>query len=171
MHFFVLQIRRKKVDKMEIEYSCKVIRCNSGEGFKTDVVLIFDFLLDSGSLRKLHKHLTVSAMYIPIKTIAFIDENIGKLAEFYHGDITTRAGIEFIDSNNFTVRFKNDSIHGFISNEALKQLEVKSVEELFAGDTLNSVILTNCTYGQKHAEATDAYLISLRLQNGGRHDV
>ncbi|WP_432749783.1 hypothetical protein [Paenibacillus amylolyticus] len=91
---------------MEIEYSCKVVRYNSGEDFKTDVVLIFDFLLDSGSLRKLLKHLTISSLYIPIKTIAFIDENIGKLAEFYHGDITSRAKIEFIDCNNFTVNFK-----------------------------------------------------------------
>ncbi|QZN76184.1 hypothetical protein [Paenibacillus sp. DR312] len=156
---------------MEIEYSCKVVRYNSGEDFKTDVVLIFDFLLDSGSLRKLLKHLTVSSMYIPIKTIAFIDENIGKLAEFYHGDITSRAKIEFIDSNNFSVSFRNDVIKGSISNKALKQWDVKSVEEMLAGDTLKSVILTNYSYGQKHAEATDAYHISLRLQNGGRHDV
>ncbi|WP_339298053.1 hypothetical protein MKY92_25185 [Paenibacillus sp. FSL R5-0623] len=156
---------------MEIEYSCKIVRYNSGEDFKTDVVIIFDFLLDLGSLRKLLKHLTISSMYIPIKTIAFIDENIGKLAEFYHGDITSRAKIEFIDCNNFSVNFRNDAIQGFISNKALKQWDVKSVEEMLAGDALNSVILTNYTYGQKHAEATDAYHISLRLQNGGRSDV
>ncbi|WDM21268.1 hypothetical protein [Paenibacillus polymyxa] len=156
---------------MEIEYSCKVVRYNSGEGFKTDVVLIFDFLLDSGSLRKLLKHFTVSAMYIPIKTIAFIDENIGKLAEFYHSDIMTRAKIEFIDSNNFSINFRNDAIQSFISNKALKQWNVKSVEEMLTGDTLNSVILTNYTYGQNHAEATEAYHITLKLEPGGRRDV
>lgn len=156
---------------MEITYSCKVVRYNSDGDLKTDVVLIFDFLLDSGSLRKLLKHLTISTLYIPIKTITFIDENIGKLAEFYHGDITTRAKIEFINCNNFNVNFRNAGIQGFISNEELKQWDVKSVEELFAGDTMNSVILTNYSYGHKHSEETDAYHISLKLQNWGRYDV
>lgn len=103
-------------------------------------------------------------LLLPIKTIDFIDESIGKFAEFYYGDVNSLAEIQFINPNNFVISFENDNIHSFLEEEELNQFGIKSVEEMFEGDTINNLVLTNYSYGQRYPESTEAYLISLKLK-------
>ncbi|WP_339179265.1 hypothetical protein [Paenibacillus sp. FSL R5-0701] len=143
---------------------CKVVRFNSGEGLKTEVALILDFYIETRRLQKLVNKLLATPLLLPIKTIDFIDKNIGKFAEFYYGDVNSLAEIQFINPNNFVISFENDNIHSFLEEEELNQFGIKSVEEMFEGDTINNLILTNYRYGQKYLESTEAYLISLKLK-------
>ncbi|MGP3783679.1 hypothetical protein [Paenibacillus sp. 1A_MP2] len=149
---------------------CKVVRFNSGEGLKTEVVLILDFYIETRRLQKLVNKLLATPFLLPIKTIDFIDKNIGKFAEFYYGEVNSLAEIQFINPNNFVISFENDNIHSFLEEEELNQFGIKSVEEMFEGDTINNLVLTNYSYGQKYPESTEAYLISLKLKGGeGEH--
>lgn len=155
---------------MDFQYTCHVVR-NDYEDLKTEVVIILDFEMESGVFRKLLNNLIATPLFMPIQTFEFIDEKIGKFSEFYYGDLTNQVEIEFFNRNNFIISFDNDCIRGFIRNEDLNKSGVKSISEMFEGDTINNLVLTNYCYGQKYSEATDAYCISLALKGRGlKHD-
>ncbi|MBP1153956.1 MULTISPECIES: hypothetical protein [unclassified Paenibacillus] len=153
---------------MEFEFSCKIVKYDPGEGFKNTAVIIFDFEIELNNFKDLVKGLMGSPFTIPIKSIDYIDNNVGKFSDFYNGEIISRASIEFYDLNGIVVSFRSGHIRGWVEDEELKKWEVRSVREFFDGDLLKNVILTNYRFGQIHSSLTETYHISINTSHEER---
>lgn len=145
-----------------MEYSCKIIKYNPGEGFKYNAVVIFDFDIEVNGLRRLVSDLLGSSFLLPIKTIEYIDNNLGKFSDSYNSEIFSRASVEFHHPNGITVSFKKGQIQGWVENDELIKWGVRSVSEFFDGDLLKNVLLTNYRFGWKDSELTESYYISIK---------
>ncbi|WP_340392842.1 hypothetical protein [Paenibacillus sp. FSL E2-0190] len=147
---------------MELEFSCKIVKYDPGEDLKHNAVVIFDFDIEVNRLSALVKGLLVSPFLLPIKSIEYIDNSVGKFSDFYNGEIISQATIEFYNLNGVVVSFKNGHIRGWIEDEVLNKWGVRSVSQFFDGDFLKDVILTNYRFGRAQSKLTEAYIISIK---------